>query len=294
MHDIEAPGRSGIVRRTARRHPLTLFLAIGIGFTWPVQFGLLASGTDLSAGLLLELVFLLGGATLIAGLTEGRSGIRRLYTGAVRWRIGVGRFVVFTLAMPALTLLTAAVTGTLHTPPGGWATLAGPYLLQTFLVGVLLGNVWEEAAWGGFLQSRLMARHGLLTGSLLTAVPFFVIHAPLAFAANGWRGTTWSQAGLDWALLALAAPFFRYLIGTQLIDTGGSVLAIGLLHASFNGSGQLAAVPGGWQHIPAMILLTLAVVAYRRRRGRSLRDGYAPALVADRVPAPHEPLPAGT
>jgi hypothetical protein len=68
---------------------------------------------------------------------------------------------------------------------------------------------------------------------------------------------------------------------TQLVDTGDSILAIGVLHASFNAAGQMSAVPGGWQHVPAMIMLTLAVIAYRRWRGRSFTRGFAPALVAD-------------
>jgi hypothetical protein len=42
-----------------------------------------------------------------------------------------------------------------------------------------------------------------------------------------------------WAILLVSAPFFRYLIGTVLIDTSGSLLAAGLLHASFNASGAL-------------------------------------------------------
>jgi membrane protease YdiL (CAAX protease family) len=176
--------------------------------------------------------------------------------------------------------VVAALAGTLRTPSGGWVSLVLPYLLQTFIVGALLGNVWEETAWAGFVQSRLMARRGLLIGSLLTAVPFFVIHIPLAYANHGWKGTTWHDAIVDWAWLAVAAPFFRYLIGTQLIDTGGSVLAVGLLHASFNGAGQMSAVTGGWEMIPAMIALTVAVVAYRRMRGRSFSQGYAPALIA--------------
>jgi uncharacterized protein len=79
----------------------------------------------------------------------------------------------------------------------------------------------------------------------------------------------------------LVAPFFRYLLGTQLVDSGGSILAIGLLHASFNASRQVSAVPGGWQYVPAMIMLTIAVIAYRRWRGRSFTHGFAPALVAD-------------
>jgi membrane protease YdiL (CAAX protease family) len=280
----DATRRPTPIRDFARRNPASAFLAIGIGLTWPVQFALLAAGQDLSPGLLLELIFLLGGATLISAWTGGRAGVRRLYAGAVRWRMGFGRFIVFVTAMPALTLAVAALTGTLHTPAGGWAALLTPYLISVFLIGVLVGNVWEETAWAGFLQSRLMARRGLLIGSLLTAVPFFVIHIPLAYSAHGWRGTTWSEAALDWGLIALAAPFFRYLAGTQLIDTGGSVLAVGLLHASFNASGQLAAIDG-WQQVPAMIVLTLAVIAYRRFRGRSFSQGYAPAL------APAEPSP---
>jgi uncharacterized protein len=296
------PSASGSARRStpirdfARRNPVGAFLAIGIGLTWPVQFALLAAGQDLTPGLLLELVFLLGGATLISAWTGGRAGVRRLFAGAVRWRIGFARFLVFTVAMPVLTLAIAAVTGTLHTPGDGWGSLLVPYLINVFLVGVLLGNVWEETAWAGFLQSRLMARHGLLIGSLLTAVPFFLIHIPLAFSTNGWKGTTWGEAALDWGLLALAAPFFRYLIGTQLIDTGGSVLAVGLLHASFNASGQMTAIPGGWQHIPAMIIVTLAVIAYRRYRGRSFSQGCAPSLApASTAAAPSDspPVPAG-
>ena len=132
--------------------------------------------------------------------------------------------------------------------------------------------------WGGFVQGRLMARHGLLVGSLLTAVPFFLIHLPLAFENNGWQGTTWRDAFITWGVLLVAAPFQRYLIGTLLVDTGGSTLAAGLMHASINAAGAMVIVPGGWQMVPALILLTLGVVGYRNLRGRSATDGYAPAL----------------
>ena len=61
-------------------------------------------------------------------------------------------------------------------------------------------------------------------------------------------------------MLLVAAPFQRYLIGTLLVDTGGSTLAAGLMHASINAAGAMVIVPGGWQMVPALILLTLAVV----------------------------------
>lgn len=268
-----------------RRHPIAAFLGIAIGITWPAQIISLVNGWDLTPALLLELVVLLAGVTFVTARSSGRAGVRRLFAGVVRWRMGLGRAVLLVTAMPVLTLLVGVVTGTFRTPPDGWAAMLALYLFDTFVYGLLLANLWEETAWGGFVQGRLMARHGLLVGSLLTAVPFVVIHIPLAFQERGWEGTTWGQAAVNWALLALIAPFFRYLAGTQLVDTGGSILAIGLLHASFNASGSMAAVPGDWQYIPAVIILTLLVVAYRAWRGRSFTHGYAPELAPEPAPA---------
>ena len=97
--------------------------------------------------------------------------------------------------------------------------------------------------------------------ALLTAVPFALVHVPLAFAP-GW--TTTSAAVTIGAVLVFA-PFFRYLLGMVYADTG-SLLAVGVLHAAFNASGALGVIDGGWQHIPALIGLTLAVALHRRRR----------------------------
>jgi hypothetical protein len=51
-------------------------------------------------------------------------------------------------------------------------------------------------------------------------------------------------------------------------------------------------VPGGWQYVPAVIILTLLVAAYRRWRGRSFSQGYAPALLS--APVPDDPTAART
>ena len=189
--------RSSPVRTLARRRPITMFLVIVLGLSWPVMIALLAAGQDVSPGILLMVIFLLGAATLVTALGEGRDGVRRLFAGAIRWRMGLARFLVLVTAMPLLTLLVGALTGTLQSPADGWLALVGSYLFRTFIFGLLIVNLWEETAWGGFAQSRLMAQHGLLIGSLLTAIPFFAIHIPLAFADQGWKGTTWAQAALQ-------------------------------------------------------------------------------------------------
>ena len=193
----------------------------------------------------------------------------------MRWRVGTGRFAYVLLALPLLTLAVAAAGGSLRAPDGGWLREVGGYLFLTLVFGALLGNVWEETAWAGFAQSRLIARHGLLRGSLLTAIPFALIHLPLAFEEHGLRGTSGGDLALTWTLLIAIAPFARYLYGMTLVDTGGSVLAVGVLHASFNATGQLGAVHGWWPSTVALVLLTVATAAWRHAR---LEDrGYASA-----------------
>jgi membrane protease YdiL (CAAX protease family) len=256
-----------------RRHPVGTFLVVTIGFTWTALVVSLLAGWDLMPAKLAELIVLVGTATLVTAWTGGRAAVRRLFAGVVKWRLGVGVYLLVLAAVPALTLLIAAATGTLRAPPGGWVVMIGTYLLFAVVFGALLGNVWEETAWAGFVQQRLMSRRGLLIGSLLTAIPFALIHLPLAFEERGLKGTTWGQAAATWAFLLGTAPFVRYLVGMLLVDTGGSLLAVGLLHGSWNASSQLAAADGGWQFIPAVIVLTLLVAGHRLLRIRAAAGG---------------------
>ena len=153
------------------------------------------------------------------------------------------------LAMPTLTIAVAAVTGTLHSPDHGWAGEGSPTSRCSLLI-LLTASLWEETAWSGFVQRRLINRRGLLVGSLLTAIPFGLIHLPLAFEGDGWAGTTWNEAFVNWAFLLGALPFLRYVAGVLLVDTRGSVLAVAVLHASFNASGALSVTPTGGSTFP--------------------------------------------
>ena len=250
----------------ARRRPLATFLLIA----FPIGWATLAGPAVLTAlpGELFLVAFLLFGllvpTLLVTRWADGPGAVRLLLSRAVQWRFGVGRWAVILFGVPVLTLAIAAVSGSLRTPEQGWLAEVGTYLLFTLIVGALLGNIWEETAWGGFVQTRLMARHGLVMGSLLTAPLFAAMHIPMQFYGD-W---TWSGVGVQLVILFAMAPVYRYLLGMQLLDTGGSVLAIGVLHASWNAAGKLGAVEGTWQVIAAVILLT-ALVALARMSPRS-------------------------
>lgn len=279
-HDVASTPRDGV----GVRRPVTVLLVSTISLTLLAQVASLYRGWSVMPAKLLELVLLLGVATLLTARAGGRRGVRSLYGPLRRWRIGVPAFLLVVAALPVATLAVGAATGSLKETNGGWVNVVLLYLL--FVVfGALTANLWEETVWGGFVQATLMRRHGLLVGSLLTAAPFFVIHLPLAFEVDGWPGTSWRDVFLTWGILLVSAPFFRYLIGMVLVDTS-SVLAAGVLHASFNASGALPVLSGGWQYVPAMIALTLVVAANRVRQGKSLVKGCAEDLLpsGDRLP----------
>jgi membrane protease YdiL (CAAX protease family) len=259
--------RQGRIRAFAVRRPVLAFCVFAVGLSVSLIAALLIADVSVIPGKAAQLVIVPGTALLITAWISGRAGVRRLLASMIRWRIGIARWLLVLLALPVLTLAIAAATGTLEAPPEGWLNIATTYLL-TLLVGLVTANLLEEMAWTGFVQTRLMAQHGLLRGALLTAVPVFAIHLPLSYETNGLYGTRWEDALLNWGLLFVALLFFRYLAGVLMLETNGSVLAVGVLHASFNASGGMEVTPDGWQYVPAVILLTVLVAVYRALRGR--------------------------
>jgi len=244
-------------------NPVLAFVTIALGLGWVLLSIPAATGLPPEPFLLVTCyVGLMGTALVLTRRSLGRAAVRDLLRGVVRWRFGVGRWLVILFAMPLLTAGVAAVTGTLVRPSMPLWLVALSYLAQVLLLGALLFNIPEEIGWSGFVQSRLMHRYGLLGGSLRTAPLFVGIHLPLLFAA-GW---TWRSVAVSAAALTVAAPFFRYLLGMHLLDTRYSLLAVGVQHAAFNASGALPFVHGGWQYLPAMVVLTLTMALVRSRR----------------------------
>jgi membrane protease YdiL (CAAX protease family) len=262
-----AADNEGRPERFVQRRPVTAFLLLAFGIGLPGLAIPLIMGLP-AAPFLLLLVFvaLLGSAVVVTRLADGPGAVRRLLSRVLIWRFSVGRWAVILLGMPALVVALAAASGTLRSPERGWAAEVGLYLFNTLIFGALTINIWEETAWAGFAQTRLMARHGLLVGSLVTAVFFAAIHVPLQFEGN----RRWSEIAVDCALLFAATPVYRYLLGMHLLDTRGSILAAGIQHASWNAAQNLNVVEGGdweWQTLAAVALLA-ALVAIGRRLWR--------------------------
>jgi uncharacterized protein len=251
----------------AVRRPILTFLLL----MYPLAWALLVAGFVLhlpaeAVTAVSTVVGILGSATLVTYWAGGRAAVRRLFSGVLRWRVGLGWYVFALVAMPAFTVLASAAMGTLPHPSGGWQAMVLTYL-ALLVVGAVFTNLWEEVAWAGFVQSRLTARHGLLVGAVVTGPLFAVQHLPLVLANSSGALDLLISAGF----LTATSMCFRYLLGATLLDTGGSLLIVGILHASSDAAG--AAFGTGWQQLVAVVPLAVVVLAYRAVRHRTAETG---------------------
>ena len=221
------------------------------------------------ASVLGVLLGLLPAALWVTWATDGADGVRSLGRRMRRWRIGARWWVMVLAGLPGLTLTFALLLGDTFTPVEIGPFVAGQ--LVGLLVNLLLINMWEETAWAGVMQTRLEHNHGMAKAALLTAVPFALFHMPLHFIGN------FSIESLTGALVTLliVCAIDRLMIGVFLRGTGGSILAVAVLHTLFNRSnndeGMVAAlVEGDGRKLAGLIsiLVLTAVAAIVVRRGR--------------------------
>jgi uncharacterized protein len=280
--------RSGRLRRWSARHPVTAFLVIGFALAYPVMsLPILAShgsipdgwmpqtaGVDAEriASVLGVLLGLLPAAVWVTWATDGVDGVQSLGRRMLQWRIGARWWVLVLAGLPTLTMTFALLLGDTVTPVEVGPFVAGQII--GLLVNLLLINMWEETAWAGVVQTRLEHTHGLVKAALLAAVPFVLFHMPLHFIGD------FSIESLTGALVSLliVVTIFRLMLGVFLRGTGGSILAVAVLHTLFNRSnndeGLVAAlVEGDGRKLAGLIaVLILTAAAALIARGRTNPD----------------------
>lgn len=270
------PAEHGL-RAWAARRPLTALLTITLPLGWALlavpalaHHGVIPGGPlpNEPFVLALTLLVMLPAVTWVTAAGEGRPGVRALFARTVRWRFGAGQWVAVLLALPVLSVAVGAALGR-SVDTSDLPSVLGDAVVD-LLVALVVINLWEETVWAGFVQTRLELRHGLVAAALLTALAFAGIHLPMLLAddltTSGLLGSI--------AFLLLAAVLVRLMAGVFLRTTGGSVLAVAVLHATFNASSGEGDVVdrllSGGQPLPeavvAVVLVTAVAAALLARR----------------------------
>jgi membrane protease YdiL (CAAX protease family) len=242
------------LRQLVARHPLASYLVLAFAFAWGAMAPLLLSQRGLGVfpldppaaavtgfNSLASYVGLLLPTVLVAAAADGTAGVRDLLSRCLRWRAGLGWYLLALFGVPSAVLVAAlplAGAAPLVALPGKWGLLVA-VAVPGVLVPFLLINLPEEAGWTGFLQARLQARHGPLSASLLVAPAFALIHLPAYFVA-GWISqdkvplARFPEALLTLGVTAVFAVFFRVLVVWLYNGSGGSVPVVALFHSAFN------------------------------------------------------------
>jgi uncharacterized protein len=157
---------------------------------------------------------------IVLGLTGGRKGLSELWGRGTKWHVSFTWFI----AGPSIIIsyhATAFVTNLLL-----GAKLANPpYLsLGVFLELLLIGGLWEEPGWSGYLLPKMQERfanypNGFLLAAVITGVFRSIWHLPLFLYGH-----------ILWFDIFVFNFAFQLIIAWVFYRTGGSVLAVMLLH----------------------------------------------------------------
>jgi membrane protease YdiL (CAAX protease family) len=244
---------------------LVVFLAITFGLTWLAFLPMILGHVDpASTGGFFLLLLGIGAPSFTAisltAVRDGRGGLRRLWRGGTRWRVG-GAWYAAVIGIPAVASGAAWVVAAgqgAETPFNPWI----PALISGLLAGLL-----EEFGWSGYAYPALRARYGSVRAGAVVGVIVATWHLPFFLS----QGTTQSVSSFPLFLLTLVAA--RIVFGWVYDGSGGSILLAVLLHAAGNtwseslGRGPLTAdAPGLTETLVLCVAALAAVLVSRRRR----------------------------
>src|SRR5215210_4285066 len=160
---------------------------------------------------------------VMAGVTGGREGVRRLLRRIVLWRVGFRWYLFVLLGIPAIILVSTVFV------PGALASFQASAVPSTLILYVVAGPVFlfaggpvfEEIGWRGFALPRLQLLHGPLVGSLILGALWGLWHLPL-FLIPSWD--TPHGSVLDVALFVTLAVALTVVFTWVFNNTKGSVL----------------------------------------------------------------------
>ena len=233
----QAPNSSSLGPMVAR-HPVVAFLIMVYAFGWSTLIAADSVGLPFLLVSSLGVVFGLAlPAFLVTAATSGKAGMRDLLGRCLRWRVGIGWYLLALLGLPLATLLVANVfigTAPLEALAQKWPLFFTMFLPSIF-IPLVITHLFEETGWTGFMQDTLQDRRGPLLASILVAPAFALFHLPLIFLEAPRITLALVPVALfQIAVQAIASIFFRVAIMWFYNGTGRSVLIVALFHSSFN------------------------------------------------------------
>jgi membrane protease YdiL (CAAX protease family) len=237
---------TGSVRTLVARHPVPSMIVTMLAVAFALLTPPTLAGWAPEPFLLATVVFAqLVPAVLVTAAADGRAGVRDLVRRIFRWRVHPAWYAAAFLALPAAAALAARASGVELGAP-----VLAAYVAQLAILPLV--NLWEETAVTGVIQARLIASRGPVTAAVVTGLVFGLYHLPLQL------GRPVGDVMIVMAVILVLAVLLRFVAGWLYTGTGGSILLVAGLHATFNavnGSGLPLAVTASVLAVWALGLL---------------------------------------
>ena len=284
------------MRSLMTRHPIASFLVLFYGLGWACfvpsllgtqGLGILPADIPVDPFRLLSIVFFAMVPFVVTRIIDGPGSARRLFGQVRHVRVGPQWYVIALFGPPAALLVAAIVVkgrAPIEALAQNFASIPTAFLLG-LVVLALLGNLWEETSWSGFVTARLQGRYGPLRASLIVAPLFGLYHFPLFFIIGGLSDSPNHLPIADFPmyaaflLIVFSGPM-RILLTWLYNATGRSLPVVALFHASINATGGaailatfFAGVDGLLLYAALAVLALVVIVATRGRLGLPRTDG---------------------
>jgi membrane protease YdiL (CAAX protease family) len=233
--------------------PVLMFAATALPVGWVLLSVPLVVDVPMEPFVLATLFLGLVLPTVVWTRRDPDASLRQLLRDTLRLPRPWWLLVPAALVVPTATYSVGALLG--HNPQldsGFVIHLA----LANVLSSLLIVNLWEEMAWAGFVQRRLVARVGLAAGAVVTALLFTAIHLPLSLYAADGAG----DVAFNVAVMVASGVGLRLVIGAFDTWGQGSILVLGVIHATFNASSELVDADSDW--IRYVVTLSLGLLAW--------------------------------
>jgi membrane protease YdiL (CAAX protease family) len=254
-------------------HPVVAFFVLAYVISWAFEIPLVAvkqGWIQLQIPFAIHYLAAFGpmlSALIVTTIVEGSSGMRDLFSGLFKWRIG-WRWILFSVLAPLALFALAAVAMVVAGAKWPNLSLLGevdylPYLGigGAIVLWLLTYGMGEELGWRGFALPRLQKNNSALGATLILAVCWAFWHLPAFFYQDTYM-VMGLVAGLPMFLLSIigAAIVFTWLYNSSC----GSLLPVILFHALFDllsvskaGGGSTAAIMSAVPMIWAVIVVML-------------------------------------
>lgn len=223
-------------------HALLLYFLLAYAISWAIEIPVALSIQGvISARVPPSLYYFASFGPFLAALVvtiaaEGSSGVRRLFAGLAKWRVGKD-YVIFAILTPPILFGVAVLFSRLL--QGAWPDLSLlgniDYLPHLGILGVL--GLWlltfglgEETGWRGFALPRLQESRSAFSAALIIGVLHTFWHLPAFF----FRDTYIAMGLLGLPMLLVSVVSASFILTWLYNGTRGSLLMVVVFHGLFN------------------------------------------------------------